>query len=113
MFYLRLTVVENKNSIKTAPQRLDNLVCKINITPADVLEVNATRASAPCKHAITCWYGPVLARCCWHRTSTGPVLAPTGMFTTKMQHLAQMGGITHQLRLNGGIYDIISSTQVL
>jgi len=25
--------------------------------------------------------GPVLGRCCQHWTSTGPVLAPTGMLT--------------------------------
>ena len=28
--------------------------------------------------------GPVLGRCSQHRTNTGPVLAPTGIFTSKL-----------------------------
>ena len=38
-------------------------------------------SNSPLKMPVLASTGPVLDRCCQHRTSTGPVLARTGMFT--------------------------------
>ena len=41
----------------------------------------------PVKMTLRASTGPVMGRCCQHRTSRGPVLATNGMFTGNASHL--------------------------
>ena len=41
--------------------------------------------------------GPVLGRCCQHRTSTGPVLVTSGMFTGKSLGLLVQEMLCHEM----------------